>query len=159
VRIPLPSRAMAVAPLAVFLNLAGIGYAATGGNFILGRANSATSTTGLTGSPAVGPALSIANATSGLPAAAFKVTGTAAPFMVGSQTKVTNLNADLLDGLSSASFEPSANVVQVNAILIPLNQNQRFDIGPNFSWARSARRRRAARTRSTRSSTTTRPGR
>lgn len=133
VRIPLPSRAMAVALLAIFLNLAGIGYAATGGNFILGKANSATSTTALTGTPASGAALSVVNGTSGLPAAAFKVTGTAAPFTVGSPTKVTNLNADLLDGLSSASFEPSANVVQVNAIQFPLNTNQRFDLGPNFS--------------------------
>jgi hypothetical protein len=69
-RIPVPSRAMAVALLAVFLNLSGLAYAATGGNFLLGKANTANKTTALTGTPTSGAALSVTNGTAGLPAAA-----------------------------------------------------------------------------------------
>jgi len=100
----LPSRAMAVALLAVFLNLAGVAYAATGGNFILGQANTANQPTTLTGSPATGAALAVANTTSGQPAASFTVSGNKAPFTVSSSGKVGKLNADKLDGLDSTDF-------------------------------------------------------
>ena len=43
-----PSPAMAVALLALFIALSGTTYAATGGNFILGNANSANRQTSLT---------------------------------------------------------------------------------------------------------------
>lgn len=65
-------------------------YAATGGNFILGRSNSANATTTLTNS--AGTALAL-NAKSGTPA-----------LKVNSGTKVANLNGDKLDGLDSTAF-------------------------------------------------------
>ena len=127
---------MAVALLAVFLNLTGLSYAATGGNFILGKSNSASSTTSLSATPASGSALSVTNATSGLPAAAFKVT-TAAPFTVNSKTKVTNLNADLLDGLDSSVFARSRRRPQPN--IVPIDDLQ-FNAGstPRGTSARTS---------------------
>jgi hypothetical protein len=120
---------MAVALLALFLNLTGLAYAATGGNFILGRANSANKTTALTGSPTSGAALSVTNATSGQPAAAFHTTGTAQPFSVNSTTKVTNLDADLLDGLDSTAFQRTSDIVRMDAV-INFGATQSWSIGP-----------------------------
>lgn len=68
----------------------GTAYAATGGTFVLGHSNQATSTTTLVNSK--GTPLSL-TAKSGY-----------APLKVNSGTKVTNLNSDKLDGLSSGSF-------------------------------------------------------
>jgi hypothetical protein len=68
----------------------GSAVAATGGKFILGRSNSATTTTTLTNSK--GTALSL-KAPSGKPALA-----------VSNKVRVPNLNADAVDGLSSESF-------------------------------------------------------
>ena len=124
---------MVVALLAVFLNLSGLAYAATGGSFILGKSNAAAATTALTGSSKTGAALSVTNATSGLPAAAFKVTS-AAPFTVSSKTKVTNLNADLLDGLDSTAFEQASNVVRIDNVDFAAGTEPRWDIGPDFSF-------------------------
>jgi hypothetical protein len=124
---------MAVALLAVFLNLSGLAYAATGGNFILGKSNSAGATTSLSATPKSGSALSVTDATSGLPAAAFKVTS-AAPFTVNSQTKVANLNADLLDGLDSSAFVQRSNVVPITDLVFNAGTEPRWDIGPTFSF-------------------------
>lgn len=71
----------------------GSAYAATGGNFILGKSNSAGATTTL--SNANGTALSL-NSKSGY-----------APLKVNRSTKVANLNADKLDGIDSSSFARS----------------------------------------------------
>jgi hypothetical protein len=68
----------------------GTAYAATGGTFVLGRANTATTTTTLTDSAGTPLAL---NAKAG-----------SAPLTVNSAKTVTNLSADRLDGLSSTSF-------------------------------------------------------
>ena len=68
----------------------GTAYAATGGTFILGKANSAGATTTL--SNANGTALSLSSK-SGTPS-----------LKVNRTTKVPNLNADLVDGLDSGSF-------------------------------------------------------
>jgi hypothetical protein len=68
----------------------GTAYAANGGTFLLGRANAATATTTLTNS--AGTPLKL-NAKAGY-----------APLVVNSSKTVTNLSADRLDGLSSASF-------------------------------------------------------
>ena len=68
----------------------GSAVAATGGTFLLGKSNYASTPTGLTNSGGV--ALSLKSKT-----------GTA-PLAVSSPTKVTNLNADQLDGISSGSF-------------------------------------------------------
>ena len=46
-----PSHGTVVAYLALFVALGGTTYAATGGNFILGKANTASTQTSLTASP------------------------------------------------------------------------------------------------------------
>jgi hypothetical protein len=68
----------------------GTAYAATGGNFKLGGKNTATSVTSLVNSQGT----------------ALKLTSKAgtAPLAVTSGTKVANLNADRLDGLTSVQF-------------------------------------------------------
>lgn len=92
---------------ALALSLAGAGgsaYAATGGTFLLGKANSASTITTLSNS--AGTALSL------------KSKAGTAPLAVNGTTKVTNLNADLLDGLNSSSFRRAGvAVVEVKADL------------------------------------------
>ena len=99
-----PSRAMAVALFAVFLNMTGLAYAASGGNFILGQANTASTQTTLTRNG--GKSLQITNTSTSTSATPLGLTaGTGRPpFVTNSQTRVDNLNADLLDGLSSSNF-------------------------------------------------------
>jgi hypothetical protein len=94
-----PNHATVVAYLALFVALGGTTYAATGGNFILGQANTATSQTGLTSNNA-GKALNVTQQSTGTGATALGLNVPAGkpPFTVNSGTKVTNLNADKLDG-------------------------------------------------------------
>lgn len=129
-RLRWPSPALAVALVALFVSLGGVGIAATGGSFILGHSNSARRTSALRASPTSGAALGIRNATPGLPAVAFRVTGGAPPFTVNSTTEVPNLNAGQLDGLSSAAFEPKADIVRIDAPSMNFNQTQSWNIGP-----------------------------
>ncbi len=77
----------------------GTAYAATGGKFILGRANAASSTTTLSNS--TGTALTL-NSKAGQPS-----------LRVNRNTKVPNLNADLLDGVDSGSL---ARVTTVGSV-------------------------------------------
>ncbi len=72
----------------------GTAYAATGGKFIIGKANSETSTTTLSNSR--GTALAL-NSKAGTP-----------PLKVNRTTKVPNLNADRLDGKDSTAFALSS---------------------------------------------------
>jgi hypothetical protein len=95
-----PSPAMGVALIALFIALGGTTYAATGGNFILGQANTATTQTSLSSTNTGAPTLNVVN-TGGRPAARFQANGGKAPFTVNSGTKVANLNGDLLDGYDS----------------------------------------------------------
>ena len=74
--------------------LGGAAYAANGGSFLLGRANTSTATTTLTNS-------------AGTPLSLVAKTGYA-PFKVVSKVKVTNLNSDTLDGLDSTVFARAA---------------------------------------------------
>ncbi len=104
-RRPTLTPSLVVSSLALFVALGGTGYAATGGNFVLGSANTADKTTSLTGTPASGAALKVTNANPG-PAAAFTVNTGIAPFTVNSTTKVAKLNADKLDGIDSTGFVP-----------------------------------------------------
>ena len=90
-----------VAGAALTVGVGGVGYAATGGNFILGQANSAGTTTSLNNPN--GTALNLTS-NAGTPA-----------LRVSNAVKVTNLNADLLDGLSSTSFAKAGSVVRVSA--------------------------------------------
>lgn len=103
-RIPrLPSPAMAVSLLALSIALGGTAYAATGGTFVLGGVNSASTSTTLTSTSTTGPALAITNS-GGKPAARFVSNAGVPPIQVSNETKVPKLNADRLDGLDSTSF-------------------------------------------------------
>jgi hypothetical protein len=95
---------------ALFVALGGTTYAATGGNFLLGKPNSASSPTSLT-APVAGTGLRVTNASTheGATALGLNVASGHAPFNVNSGVKVANLNADKLDGLDSTAFYPSAN--------------------------------------------------
>jgi hypothetical protein len=117
-RIPLPSRAMAVALVAVFLNLAGVTYAATGGSFILGQANTATTPSVLSASVA-GKTLQLSNSSTALGATPLGLAPGAGrpPFATPSTTKVTNLNADKLDGIDSTGFYRGGSTVADSARL------------------------------------------
>ena len=90
-----------------FIVLGGMSYAASGGNFILGQSNSASSTTALTRTGAnAGKGLQVTNASTsaGATALGLNVASGHTPFTVNSGTKVANLNADKLDGLHSTAF-------------------------------------------------------
>jgi hypothetical protein len=116
---------------AIFAVLVGTGtaYAATGGNFHLGKSNTAKKTTTITAKR--GPALSL-NSKKG-PA-----------LKVNSKSRVARLNADLLDGLSSASFARSTartGSYDSNGVAVDLDENGYNDTiagvaqCPRGSWA------------------------
>lgn len=84
---PVDSAALAL----VLIASTGVATAATGGTFVLGRGNSASTRTGLTSS-------------TGTPLSLYAKAGYA-PLLVNSATKVTHLNADKLDGLDSAQLQ------------------------------------------------------
>jgi hypothetical protein len=91
-----------MATIAVFMVLSGTTYAATGGNFILGQPNSASSTTALS-SGTTGPAFKVTNTSTGA-AASFKAAAGRPALAVNTAAKVTKLNADQLDGMDSSAF-------------------------------------------------------
>jgi Phage Tail Collar Domain len=99
------SPALVISVIALFVALGGAGMAATGGNFILGKANSATSTTSLS-APIGGRALQVSNTSTAAGATALGLTAAAghAPLTVNTKVKVANLNADTLDGMDSSGF-------------------------------------------------------
>jgi len=92
VKLKRPSHTLVVAYLALFVAMTGTATAATGGTFILGRTNTSGSMTVLT------------NTSSGTPLRLNARPGYA-PLQVNSQSKVTNLNADKLDGVDSSGFQ------------------------------------------------------
>ena len=109
---------------ALFVALGGTTYAATGGNFILGQSNSASSTTSLTRTGAnAGKGLQVTNASTGAGATALGLNVAAGhpPFTVNSGAKVANLNADTLDGLTSTSFVSGSKVRRVGPVADTLN--------------------------------------
>jgi hypothetical protein len=95
-----PSPAMIVACIALLVALGGTTYAATGGNFILGKSNTASSKSTLS-APIADKALTVTNnsAKAGATALGLNVANGHPPFRVNSGTKVANLNADKLDGV------------------------------------------------------------
>jgi hypothetical protein len=118
-----PSPAMIVALFSLFVALGGAGVAATGGNFILGKANSATSTTSLS-APIGGKALQLSNTstTAGATALGLNVASGHPPFAVNSGVKVANLNADKLDGIDSTGFVKGRGTALANRIVfVPSN--------------------------------------
>ena len=91
-------------------------YAANGGSLLIGRSNFGSATTSLSNSG--GTALKL-NSKSGT-----------APLAVNRTTKVTNLNADFLDGRSDASYALSAGqtgVILAEAEWIDLDEDQVSD--------------------------------
>jgi hypothetical protein len=111
--------------LLAFIVLGGTTLAATGGNFILGQPNSASSTTALSAGT-TGPAFRVTNTSTGT-GGSFNVASGHAPFTVNSGTKVTNLNADKLDGLDSTQFVSNSNLRRVG----PFTDTE-FGGGPPF---------------------------
>jgi hypothetical protein len=102
-----------------FIVLGGTALAATGGNFILGHANTAGQQTSLSASPAfTGKALQLTNTSTGAGATALglNVGSGHPPFTTNSGTKVANLNADKLDGKDSTSWKV-ADVIGANGPL------------------------------------------
>jgi hypothetical protein len=85
-----PSPAVVIATAALFVAMSGTAYAATGGTFLLGKANTATSVTSLSNSK--GTALSLSSNTN------------KPPLTVNSAVQVPNLNASTVDGYSAYSF-------------------------------------------------------
>jgi hypothetical protein len=108
------SPALVISVIALFVALGGAGMAATGGYFILGKANTAGATSYLTAPVAGGNALNISNlnTTTGSSALRLNVASGHAPFLVNSTTRVSGLNADRLDGRSSTAFLPSSGTIQ-----------------------------------------------
>jgi hypothetical protein len=87
--------------VALVLGVATMALGATGGNFILGKANAAGAVSRLTANIA-GPALNLVNTSTGTGATALnlQVAPTKPPLKVNSSQRVANLNADRLDGMN-----------------------------------------------------------
>jgi hypothetical protein len=89
-----------VAYLALFVAATGTATAATGGSFLLGKSNAANHATALTNTGS-GPALQLKTHKATTP-----------PLSVGgNSTKVAGLNADKLDGFTSAQFQRKVSLV------------------------------------------------
>lgn len=100
-----PSPSLMISLLALIISLGGAGYSATGGNFILGQSNNATTQTRLI-SPVAATAFRVDSTSTQAGATALGLyVGTGrTPFTVNSTVKVARLNADLLDGIDGYSF-------------------------------------------------------
>jgi FlaG/FlaF family flagellin (archaellin) len=114
---------------ALFVALGGTTYAATGGNFILGHSNSASSKTSLA-APISDKALQVTNSSTGTGATALglKVATGHPPFTVNSDTEVPNLNAAKLDGKNAAAFQAKGDSVPMQASL-NVGQSSFWDVG------------------------------
>jgi hypothetical protein len=88
-----PSPATAISLVALVFAMSGTAYAATGGDFILGKANTATSVTSLTSNKGTALSLSASPATP--------------PLKVSNSVQVPSLNASELDGDTSSAFLPA----------------------------------------------------
>jgi hypothetical protein len=95
--------------LALVFGVATTVWSATGGNFILGKANVATTASKLTASIA-GPALTLVNNSTGTAATALNISVASgkSPLKVNATAGMaTNLNADKVDGKSASDFAPA----------------------------------------------------
>ncbi len=88
-----PSPAIAISLVALFFAMSGTAYAATGGDFLLGKSNTATAVTSLSNTK--GTALSLSS------------TATTPPLKVSNSVQVPDLNASQLDGHTSSAFLPT----------------------------------------------------
>jgi len=114
--------------LALVFGMASTAFGANGGNFILGSLdNTATAITKLTGSVSGGPALHVVNndTAAGSKALQINVAQGKPPLAVNSTAgKATNLNADKLDGLDSASFVQGGGRASQGIQTIPIGSKQ-----------------------------------
>ena len=101
------SRSMVVALVALAVAAGGTNAYAAAKNFVLNVSNTSSAQTTLNGSAVAGKALQVTNtnAASGATALGLSVAPGHAPFTVDSPAKVTDLNADLLDGLDSTQLQ------------------------------------------------------
>ena len=108
------SPSLVVSIVALIVALGGAGYSATGGNFILGKSNTATTSSRLT-ADINGRTLALRNRNAGSAATPLALIAAAGhpPFTVNTATKVRNLNADRLDSLDSTQF-PRKTVISFN---------------------------------------------
>jgi hypothetical protein len=115
-----PSPATVIALVALFVALGGVGVAATGGNFILGQSNTATTNTALSAPIAGGKTLQLTNndtSNAASTALGLNVASGHAPFTVNTGIKVAGLNADKLDGIDSTGFLPKTGTAANSAKL------------------------------------------
>jgi hypothetical protein len=101
------------------LGVASMAFAGNGDPWILGQLNSATAITRLAGGGGVdGPMLRVTNNDAGSDDTALdlNVQSGEPPMTVDSQTKVTNLNADRLDGMNSSAFAAYKRTVIVSSV-------------------------------------------
>ena len=130
------SPALVISIIALFVALGGAGMAATGGNFILGKANSATSTTSLS-APIGGKALQVSNLSTASGATALGLTAVPghAPLTVNSSAgKATNLNADRLDGIDSSGFVHGRGTALANRIVFLPKANKTLLTIPGLGY-------------------------
>lgn len=120
-----PAHSTVVAYAALVLAMSGTAVAATGGNFLLGSANGAGRTTSLT-NHGTGAALRVA---------AHNLT--TAPLSVGkNKTRIRNLNADFLDGITSAKLQRRVTGTCSNGSAIrTVRAGGRVACGPRIMWA------------------------
>ena len=109
--------------------VAATAYAGTGigGVFNLGKTNTVNATSTLQGSSS--KTLQVANSGSG-PALGLHVQAGQPPLSTNSQTKVNNLNSDLLDGQDSSAFQLKSDSVRLDAPEINFGSSQSWDVGP-----------------------------
>jgi deazaflavin-dependent oxidoreductase (nitroreductase family) len=98
-----PSAATVISLVALVFAMGGTAVAATGGNFILGKANTATSVSSLTNTK--GTALKLSS------------TATTPPLAVSNSVQVPNLNASELDGHTSGAFLPATGTAANSSAL------------------------------------------
>jgi hypothetical protein len=102
-RLHRPSAATIISLIALFFAMSGTAVAATGGTFILGKANTATNTTALTNTK--GTALSLSS------------TATTPPLKVSNSVQIAHLNASELDGQTASAFLPATGTAANSSAL------------------------------------------
>lgn len=104
------SKSIIVSLTALVVALGGAGIAATGGNFILGQGNTATTRSVLSAS-VTSEALLVRNLNTAAGAAALRLhtSATNAPLEVTSTVRVAKLNADMVDGKHASAFAAAAS--------------------------------------------------